>query len=163
MTVAIGSIGYHVVYMSTSAEVLNKNQCLLARPSASPSLSTPYAASCPCTGRTAAVEASPALTTNADIARPRGRRSTSSGDAASCSTSRAASCSGFCSFPLVLGSPRCRLSSHLLFRRSPLCRLLLLYLFVLNVDKILTCALPLRVQNESLVVLCLGEDSRPRL
>lgn len=41
--------------------------------------------------------------------------------------------------------------------------MLSLYFFFLYVDEVLRCSLPLRIQDESLVVFGLGEDACPRL
>ena len=41
--------------------------------------------------------------------------------------------------------------------------MLSLCFFVLNIDEILTCPLPLWIEEKALIVLCLGEDAGPCL
>lgn len=114
--------------------------------------------------RVAAADASSGLPPDTDVARRCGR---CGGAAWSCASSSPSGCwlwrPCLC-LPALVFCPPCRcIPPCLLFCSSALDSLLPVALFLFNVDQVLRCALPLRVQDQSLVVLGLGEDARPRL
>jgi hypothetical protein len=128
-----------------------------AKPSSYATASSP---SC----RIAAGSPSSGLTTHANVVACRRRRSSSrSGTPASSSST---SSSFWCSFrlsTLLLDSSSGGLLPCLFFSSTALCSLLTMRLFLLDIDEILRCALPLGVEDESLIVLRLGENARPCL
>jgi hypothetical protein len=105
------------------------------------------------------------LSTNTDIARVGCRSSasptTQSSAPASRRTSRDSRCR-LCPPSFIIFSLPCRRYSTLLFFiLFPLCSLLLYQGFLFGISEVLACAVPRRVEDQSLVVLCLREDLCP--